>query len=202
MFLPGFASRARRAAAAWSAAAMLASLPAFADKPPYLRAFTDDDFGTRVVRVTGDPGDRTGPVDGRWGKDARHVYSKQQPWSADQSLFFVENREGGKPSALLLDGSSFEPLRALCDGDALYDSRWHPSRRHAHERIGVGKEGRRLVWMDVTTCRITRSWDLPIEVDGIGSGEGNTSRDGRFVVLGRGSRLFVVDMDPQAPEAP
>lgn len=202
MHLPGFASRARRAATAWLAVATLASLPAFADKPAYLRPFTDDDYDTRVVRVTGDPGERTGPVDGRWGKDARHVYSKQEPWSADQRLFFVENREGGKPSALLLDGASFEPLRAVCDGDALYDSRWHPSRRHARERIGVDKDGDRLVWMDVTTCEITRSWDLPIAVDGIGSGEGNASHDGRFVVLGKGSRLFVVDMDPQPPFAP
>jgi hypothetical protein len=206
MSLPGFVSRARRVAAAWAAAAALAA-PTPADpatsKPPYLQPFTDGDFGTRVLRVTGDPGDSITAIDGGvWGRDTRHVYSKQEPWSADERLFYVENREGGKPSALILDGATFRPLRALCDESVLYDSRWHPSRRHARERIGVDRAGLHLVWMDVLACRVTRSWDLPFAVDGFGSGEGNASADGRFVVLGKGTRLFVVDMDPRPPFAP
>src|SRR5689334_22031518 len=104
-------------------------------KPSYLQPFTDDAFGTRIVRITGDPGSALRHVDGTWGKDARHVYSKQEPWSADQKLFFVENRRGGKPAGLLLDGTTFEPVTELCQAAALYDSRWHPRREHASERI-------------------------------------------------------------------
>ena len=208
---PGIHSGKRRLAAALTVAATALAATLLADacladrsssKPPYLRSVSDDDFGTRLTRITGDPGRPLGRLDGRWGKDARHVYSKQQPWSADQKLFFVENREGGRPAALLLDGTTFEPVAGLCDGDALYESRWHPSREHARERIGVDREGEHLVWMDVLSCRVTRSWDLPLDVDGIGSGEGNPSKDGRFVALGHDARVFVVDMDPQPPFAP
>lgn len=205
---PGsFLLKRRLAAALMAAATSLAASHLFADdsspaKPSYLQPFTDDASGMRIVRITGDPGSPLQHVEGTWGKDARHVYSKQQPWSADQKLFFVENSKGGKPSQLLLDGTTFAPVAALCEASALYDSRWHPSREHASERIGVDRDGRRLAWVNVLSCRVTRSWDLPLEVDGIGSGEGNPSRDGRFVALGKGKSLFVVDMDPRPPFAP
>ena len=58
------------------------------------------------------------------------------------------------------------------------------------------------MWFDVTTCTKTRTWTLPITSDyGIGSGEGNPSNDGRFVALGNGTAMVVVDMDPQPPFA-
>jgi hypothetical protein len=59
------------------------------------------------------------------------------------------------------------------------------------------------MWFDVTTCTKTRSWTLPFAANyGIGSGEGNVSANGRYVVISDDSRMVVVDMDPQAPLAP
>jgi len=56
------------------------------------------------------------------------------------------------------------------------------------------------MWFDVTTCTKTRSWILPVVANyGIGSGEGNPSNDGRFVVVGNNNAMVVVDMDPQPP---
>src|SRR5207245_4017098 len=81
--------------------------------------------------------------------------------------------------------------------------RWHPSRSHPHEQINVDRTGTELMWFDVVACTKTRSWALPITVgEGIGSGEGNPSNDGRFVALGNNAAMFVVDMDPQPPYAP
>jgi hypothetical protein len=171
--------------------------------PAYLEPVTDPDFGSRITRITGDRGRPTTPVPGQWGGDARHVYSKQQPWSSDQSLLVVENRDGGWPTPLILDGATYAPRYGRCPSDDLYDYRWHPDPRHPHELINVDRAGTGLSWIDVTTCTRTRAWTLPLKADyGIGSGEGNPSNDGRFVAIGNATAMVVVDMDPRPPFAP
>ncbi len=174
-------------------------------RPALLQPTVDPVFGTILTRITGDTGAPivSGFVNGVWGADARHVYSKQQPWNADGTLMLVQNRSGGSPSRVFLDGSTYLPALGPCSNDPLYDYRWHPSRDFANTMINVDQAGRELSWYDVRTCTKTRTWTLPIPVDyGIGSGEGNSSQDGRFVALGDGSRMFVVDMDPKPPYAP
>ena len=171
-------------------------------KPAYVAPFADPTFGSTVERVGNNVGASTAPVPGTWGSDARHVYSKQQPWSSDNSLLTIENRNGGSPSPMILDGTTYLPKYAPCPNYDLWDYRWHPSPSHPHEQINVNQAGRELMWFDVTTCTKTRSWTLPITVDyGIGSAEGNPSNDGRFVALGNNTAMFVVDMDPQPPYA-
>jgi len=178
------------------------SIPASA-RPAYLVPRLDPEFGTEVTRITNDTGAPTDPVPGVWGADARHVYATQQPWNADQTLLILENREGGSPTRLVLDGRTYEPLWAPCVDAGLFDYRWHPSRAHAHELINVSNDGSTLSWVDVVSCVRTRAWSLPVPANyGIGSGNGNTSRDGRFVALGNERGMFVVDMDPQPPFAP
>jgi len=172
-------------------------------RPSYLLSTTDPTFGTSLMRITGNTGQMPIPVSGMWGSDARHVYSKQEPWNSDETLISVENRVKGSPSVLLLDGKTYTPKYAPCGNYDFYDYRWNPSHAHPHEQINVNSAGTELMWFDVTTCTKTRSWTLPITVDyGIGSGEGNSSRDGRFVALANGTQMFVVDMDPQPPYAP
>jgi hypothetical protein len=172
-------------------------------RPAHLAPVAIPEFGTRIVRITGDPGDSTSPVRGTWGRDARHKYSRVQPWNSDGTLIAIENREGGSPSPLILDGDTFVPRSGRCAGYDLWDWRWHPSPAHPHEQINVNQAGNQLMWFDVTTCAKTRSWTLPIVVDyGIGSGEGNPSNDGRFVALGNDTEMLVVDMDPKPPFAP
>ena len=169
----------------------------------YRTTFVDPTFGSRVMRIGDNPGASTAPVSGAWGSDARHVYSKQQPWNSDNTMISIENRGGGSPSPLILDGTTYAPRLAPCPNYDFYDYRWHPSRLHPHEQINVDRTGTELMWFDVTTCTKTRSWALPITVDyGIGSGEGNPSNDGRFVALSNNTAMFVVDMDPQPPYAP
>jgi K319-like protein len=171
--------------------------------PGYLTPVVAVDFGTQIMRICNGAGLATTPVSGTWGSDARHVYSKQQPWNSDGTLFSIENRSGGSPSPMILDGLTFLPRFGLCGSYPRYDYRWHPSPLHPHEQINVNSAGTELMWFDVVTCTKTRSWTLPITVDyGIGSGEGNPSNDGRFVCLNNNSAMFVVDMDPQPPYAP
>src|SRR5688572_18425 len=169
-------------------------------RPGYLERTREPGFPTTVVRITGDAGGAIPGIDGHWGADARHAYSKQQPWNADGSLLLLQNRDGGTPSRLLLDGRTYEPRRAACPESELYDYRWHPTR--APVLINVDKAGAELSWIDVGSCTKLRSWKLPVRADDIGSGEGNPSNDGRFVALGNERAMFVVDMDPQPPHAP
>jgi hypothetical protein len=170
--------------------------------PGYLSPLRDPTFGTWIVRIAGDPGKRVGTLNTPWSPIARHVYSKQQPWNANETLLSLENR-GGTLTPLLLDGQSYLPVRGPCANYARWDYRWHPSPEHANEQVNVNRLGTELMWFDVTQCVKTRTWALPIVAAyGIGSGEGNVSLDGRYVVVASASQMVVVDMDPQAPDAP
>jgi len=170
-------------------------------KPGYRAPVVLAPFGTTVQRVVGDPGTSIALSSGTgtWGTDARHHYSKDQPWNADQTLLALQNRSGGTPDLVFLDGETYQPKFGRCSGLS-GDDRWHPSPAHAHERIAV--PGSELMWFDVVTCTKTRSWTLPFSVTGLGASEGNPSVDGRFVALANASQMFVVDMDPQPPLAP
>jgi hypothetical protein len=182
-------------------AAAVFAIPS-ASEPRCLAPWVDPTFGSTIMRVTPDAGLSTSPVSGTWGSDTRHHYSKDQPWSSDGAFYCLENRTGGSPSPLILDGRTFQPLFAVSAGAGLWDHRWHPSTRHAHEMINVSSGGTELSWVDATTGSKTRTWTLPFAADGLGAGEGNASRDGRFVCVGNDARMVVVDMDPQPPYAP
>src|SRR6266481_2235904 len=172
-------------------------------KPAYLVPVIPSPFGVPCTRDGNNVGLSTSPLFGSWGSDARHVYSKQEPWSADESLISIENRSSDGPTPLILDGFTYLPKYAPCGNYDLWDYRWHPSRAHPHEQINVDSSGTHLSWFDVVSCTETRSWSLPIAADyGIGSGEGNPSNDGRFVLIQGTRQIYVVDMDPQPPFAP
>ncbi|GEM_PF-1659374 len=175
------------------------SVPSIIDLP-YLTPVTDPVFGTKITRIANETGQPTTPVNGVWGSDARHHYSKDQPWNSDGSLLVLQNKKsGGTPKQLYLDGNTYQPKFGICSNYNLGDDRWHPSKQHPRERINV--KNSTLEWFDVVSCTQTRSWTLPFAVNYFGSGEGNTSVDGRFVALADNTRMFLVDMEPQAPFA-
>ena len=173
-------------------------------RPAYGATVRDPVFGTRLTRITGDSGRAVARDLGVWGVDVRHVYSKQQPWNSTGTLMSIQNRRGSATrTPLVLDGETYRPLFTPCDAYDNWDYRWHPSPDHANEQIAVNRAGTELMWFDVVNCKKTRSWKLPFPADyGIGSGEGNVSADGRFVVISDDRRMVVVDMDPNAPNAP
>ncbi|MEQ1831865.1 MAG: hypothetical protein ABL977_02335 [Candidatus Eisenbacteria bacterium] len=171
-------------------------------EPGYLEPLHDPVFGTWVLRIGGDPGAPLSPLGARWSDVSRHVYSKQQPWNANHSLLCIRNT-GSAVSPVILQGSTYVPVRGPCSNYDRWDYRWHPSLFHANEQINVNRAGTELLWFDVMNCVKTRSWALPIVADyGIGSGEGNVSADGRFVAIANQHQMVVVDMDPKTGVAP
>lgn len=173
-------------------------------RPRYLAPAVDSVFGTKLVRVSGDPGTPAIPVATLWGTDARQKYSRIQPWNATGKLLTIENRHGGATkSPLILDGETYKPVSTPCDSFDNWDYRWHPDPAHANEQVAVNRAGDELMWFDVVRCQKTRTWALPFKADyGIGRGEGNTSADGRYVVIADARQMVVVDMDPRPPAAP
>jgi chitodextrinase len=174
-------------------------------KPLYPSPFKDPVFGTTVMRIAGDTGT---PIEfssgdaGTWGSDARQHYTDVQTWNSDGTLFALQNRNGGSPSLVILDGTTYQPKSGKCSNYSGYDDRWHPNPSHPRERINLKRASsnlNQLEWFDVVSCAQTRNWTLPFAATG--DFEANPSREGRFAALNDSTRVFVVDMDPQPPLA-
>ena len=116
-----------------------------APKPAYLAPSYDPILGTKITRITGD---YLAPIltaggaplpntsNATWGNCARHHYSLDQAWNADESMLYLENNTDpdatalGVPDAsspnghLFLDGQTYQPL--FYQG-VPGDVRWHVS---------------------------------------------------------------------------
>ena len=147
-------------------------------KPAYLNSYRDPTFGTRVIRITGNPDSAIPNVDGRWAQVARHHYSKDAAWNCDQSLLCL-TRHHGCPSRLFLDGSTYVPLfgRHRSPGAEI---RWHPKR----PGIMVYVNDNVIGYWDVreNTTRVIATFPGYAEFR-IGPWEGNLSLDGRLIVV-------------------
>lgn len=150
-------------------------------RPGYLKSYSDPVFGTRVTRITGDPGTTIpnlagGPV---WDKVARHIYSKNAAWNCDQSLLLL-GRHFGFPSMLFLEGTNYKPVfgRNTSPGSEL---RWHPTQPNLMVYVTDNSVGFWDVRGDST--EIVAKFPGYSELN-IGPWEGNLSIDGRLMVLG------------------
>lgn len=150
-------------------------------KPPYLQPMIDPVFGTKITRITGDPGTAMGSI-GTWGNVSRHAYSTRQAWNADMSLIWLSNNDNGNPSSsVFLDGRTYQPLFAIeppSSGTA--DVVWHitdPSTMvYAHDaEIG---------YWNVRTNAVTPVRDFTGYTNlKFGPWKGNFSLDGTLVTL-------------------
>lgn len=171
-----------------SAVLAIANLP----KPPYLSPISPRPFGTTLVRIAGDP--RT-PIPfttggtGVWSADARHHYSNDEPWNADQTLIALD-QPGGDPDLLFLDGSTYRPKFPRCANYRRRDDRWHP----ILPSIRINADKTLLEWFDIIQCAQIKAWKLPFAVTFLGLTNGNVSNDGRLIALGTATRMFIVDM--------
>lgn len=100
------------------------------EKPNYLEDVIDPTFGTKITRITGDPGTAVENVTNEsWKTVARHGYSVRQPWNADESVIYLGrhfNYGGSWGSSLFLDGETYEVIKkaTMPSGN---ESRWHPT---------------------------------------------------------------------------
>jgi hypothetical protein len=171
------------------------SIPS-AGKPGYLGPQLDPTFSTWVCRIAADPGTTGSDLTGggyTWGTDARQEYSKDQPWSADGSLLFLENTEGTgtTPDELYLDGLTYQVKyrKTPHTPSGSHEGRWMRLAGYPASRLIAGYPGSTLRVLDVPTDTVSHAWTLPVSVTGVGPDEGNTSADGRYVALVEGTDL-------------
>lgn len=144
--------------------------------PGYLESLTDPTFGSNVTRVTGDVGELIPNVDARWDAVARHGYSKEAAWNADQTLLLLRQHHGF-PSMIFLNGQSYEPVfgRNLGPGSEL---RWHPREPDTMVYVKDHQIGKWYVREETT--EVVATFDDYAELQ-IGPWEGNLSHDGKMI---------------------
>jgi len=170
-------------------------------KPGYLETITEPTFGTRLTRITGDPGTttvakETGQVI-TWGDVARHHYSRDEPWNADQSLIHITRNNGGSPGSIFLDGETYEVLFARNVPGSEY--RWHPTL----PTVQIYVSGNKIGQFDVRSGQndVLRTFSEYSRIY-IGPWEGNLSADGCMIALyTNDSKAFAHDLcrDVQYP---
>ena len=153
-------------------------------KPGYLQPVTEPDFGTRLTRITGDPGTPItlagGGTAGTWGNLSGNAYAKEPVWNADQSLMVLRvlDSSGGW---LFLDGNTYQPLFRRDYVPGSHIALWDPARPDEMVISGsTGAVGRWNVRTQAVTWLNTTSGYSDVT---FGSGEGNVSADGRHVVI-------------------
>jgi hypothetical protein len=149
-------------------------------KPRYLEQTREPTFGTKLIRVTGDPGDAIPGISGaRWGDQCRHHYNTDQAWNCDGSLLYLDLNSGG--SGLCLDGESYEPRFEVKNIPSNSDVRWHGS----DPDFMIYAADRKLGGWNPRTGEVLVRKDFGSAYSGllIGPWEGALSTDGAMVVL-------------------
>jgi len=72
-------------------------------RPPYGQRYRDPAFGSTVVRITNSSANEI----------FKPAYSTMQAWNADESLIMLYKSSNGEGSHILLDGFTYEPIKAL-----------------------------------------------------------------------------------------
>ena len=98
----------------------------------YLVPFTDSRFGNKIVKIT-NPLNAVPGLSVKWEKVARHHYSIDQAWNADQTLLVMGM---GTPGRLFLNGSTYQPVFNRAHPGGI---RWH--RTNPSLMVFVGKAG-------------------------------------------------------------
>lgn len=151
-------------------------------KPGYLQTMIDPVYGTKITRITGDPGNAMeGLADYTWSvKESRHGYSKRQAWNADQSMIFLDRHY----PHTWLDGNTYKVLftRRFDKGHPdrpRRDLRWSHTEPHIMYYLqSAGGKCEMGKW-DVVKDTSAVIFDLRDYVYcSFGDGEGNLSADG------------------------
>lgn len=162
-------------------------------RPAYLKVEIDPVFGSRVTRITDDPGTMIAGLDAKWDSVARHSYSKNCPWNCDQSLLCLAVHHGF-PSMIFVDGTDYRPQFGR-NSPPVTEVRWHPK----NPDLMIYVRGNEIGFWNVRKDTFETVGVFPDYSDfQIGPWEGNVSADGRKIaVSGRkdGNRVaFVYDL--------
>lgn len=169
------------------------------EKPGYLQTVVDPVFGSKLTRIVGDPDTKMDMLPNNyyvWGTTARHNYSKDPVWNADQSLMVLKfnMNESGRtpprsPGMIFLDGATYETKFGRSPG--FTEARWHPTDPELMIYVAGNAIG---YWNPVTNERQEITRFEGIKEAYFGPWEGNISDDGRHVVIQSGDKVFAYNL--------
>lgn len=136
-------------------------------KPQVNVAIKDPIFGTRLTRIADA---RANKVSGIFPD-----YAKRQAWNADESLLLLRTGDG---NALLVDGATYQFRKAL-DQVVGEDVFWHPT----NPAILLYNPDNALYSFNIVTDERKKLFEFSNYTYANTRGEGNLSRDGRWVAL-------------------
>lgn len=155
-------------------------------KPGYLQSATDPEFGTRITRITGDPGTPIGNgISGTWPSTVYGNYPKDPVWTADQALLVLKHMSGVPCAgcALVLDGATYQPLKALTSATS-NGGEWRLHPTTADVAVYLDKVTGAVYHWNIRTNAATLKVAAVsgYATNEIGPFEGNLSYDGRYLV--------------------
>lgn len=153
------------------------TMPTTASKPAYLSPYTDPTFGTRITRITDDPGTTITGFSGRtWGSDVRHPNGAFNAWNCDESLIFIETNTGGTAGDIFLNGQTYVPVYSRARQSGQIEARWHDTLPNQMNYITSTQFRSHNISADTTALihDFTGSYTLL----SIGNFQGEQSRDG------------------------
>lgn len=157
--------------------------------PEYLNYVVAPNTGFRVTRIT-DPGNKIPRVEGKWSNVARHHYSLDQAWNADQTLLMLDR---GTKGNLFIDGKTYKPLFRR---DGPREHRWHPKEPNLQIFVRANEIG----YWDVKQNRIVSVVQFSnYDKLKFGPFKGNPSDDGAKVAVlamrnGKDAVVFAYDL--------
>lgn len=146
--------------------------------PGYLQSIIDPTFGSKVTRISGDPGtpmvNADGTTIGTWANMTRHRYSTMPVWSSDGKYIWLYFGNG-----LLLDGETYKPIRFTTSSQVGNSPLWHP----IIPDIMIVNKNNQIVFYNLRTGQTT----VKVSVSGYEGFFFNTrtapSNDGRLVAV-------------------
>lgn len=153
-------------------------------KPTYLHSVLDPTFGTKITRITGDPGTAIGGgVSGNWPNVAKQNYPKDPAWTSNGGLLVLKEMSGVPTpgAALFLDGTTYAVQFSRSGPSGSGEWRLHPTRPDT--AVYVNANGTVGIWNVRTNVSTTRIAAVAGYTNNeIGPSEGNLSYDGAYLV--------------------
>ena len=174
------------------------------EKPGYLETITDPTFGTKIIRIVGNPGDTIPNPNNeptlkglRWpSEQLRHGYSKRQPWNCNQTMIYLDRLSVGSSKKLWLDGETYHVLFSRVKPASRV--RWSNIEPHIMYYITDSHIGKWDVVKDTTHTIVTYSGYSSCT---FGKGEGNFTNDDKKVAITASREsdghkvIFIVDIE-------
>jgi hypothetical protein len=165
-------------------------LPSTLPKPAYLVPYIDPVFGTKITRITGDPGTTISAqgVSSTWADTCICGYNTRPVWDASQTLMFIDTIGGNQVgpnfhSGAILDGNTYVPVAQGPYFGNWIQVVWHPTIPRMMVYVGNANPITFGLYDPMTGIIYPPSYTVPGSYVDAGGRIQGWSADGRMTVI-------------------